>query len=151
MQVGCGFSRTDHWTSWSSYFLCNFSPCLQLLPIAEVDGRPSHSELQRNDSFVTPPIDSCCNTRCRPGNWVNKLPTYVSMSICHVLFGTKLNWLLLCVPLAIVGAQGVFGHVSSLNVFQRSSSVLSLPSLQSYESLIVFHCVLHIFIVLEYC
>jgi hypothetical protein len=92
--------------------------------MAIVEGvAPSDSVLHRDDSFLKdelvlqgrPSIDTCCNTRCRPGIWVNELPTYVSMSMCYVLFGTKLNWLLLCVPLAIIGAQGVFGHVSPMN------------------------------------
>ncbi|KAG0613692.1 hypothetical protein M758_6G122400 [Ceratodon purpureus] len=91
---------------------------LELMAIVEGGAPPSDSVLHRTDSFLKdeltprarPPIDTCCNTRCRPGSWINKLPTYVSRSMCHVLFGTKLNWLLLCVPLAIIGAQGVFGH-----------------------------------------
>lgn len=90
---------------------------LELMAIVE-GVAPSDSVLHRDDSFLKdelvlqgrPSIDTCCNTRCRPGIWVNELPTYVSMSMCYVLFGTKLNWLLLCVPLAIIGAQGVFGH-----------------------------------------
>lgn len=83
--------------------------------MALVEGAPPPT-LHRNDSFLMdelvrgPSMGACCSMRSRPGNWVNKLPKYISRSMCHVLFGTKMNWLLLCVPLAMVGVQGVLGH-----------------------------------------
>lgn len=89
---------------------------LELMVLAE-EGTPQSSDsvLQRNEKeelglLARPP--PCCDSRCRPGNcsWLRKLPKYVIRSMSHVLFGTKLNWLLLSVPFAIVGAQGVFGH-----------------------------------------
>jgi len=92
---------------------------LQLMALVEEEApQTSDSMLQRDDKEelgLLARLPPCCNFRCRPGNgrWVSKLPTYVIRSMSHVLFGTKLNWLLLCVPFAIIGAQGVLGHVST--------------------------------------
>lgn len=82
---------------------------LELTALVESEAAQSSGSINM-EPMAHPP--SCCNFRCRPGNgtWISKLPTYISQSMSHVLLGTKLNWLLLCVPFAIIGAQGVFGH-----------------------------------------
>lgn len=86
--------------------------CVQLTALVDPDAAQSSGSI--NMEPMAHPGPSCCNFRRRPGNgtWISKLPTYISQSMSHVLLGTKLNWLLLCVPFAIIGAQGVFGHVS---------------------------------------
>ncbi|XP_024368652.1 vacuolar cation/proton exchanger 3 [Physcomitrium patens] len=85
---------------------------LELIALVEGTSSPLDSTLHRNDIFLKDELvrQPSCNMRDRPRSWMGKLPTYVSRSMGHVLFGTKLNWLLLCVPLAMIGGQGLFGH-----------------------------------------
>lgn len=88
---------------------------LELRGLVEENAPPSDSRLHGNDSVKSDlahtPGAICCNTRCRPRSRITKLPTYVSRSMYHVLFGTKLCWLLLCVPVAVIGVSfGVLGH-----------------------------------------
>uniref|UniRef100_A0A7I4A1K2 Vacuolar cation/proton exchanger n=1 Tax=Physcomitrium patens TaxID=3218 RepID=A0A7I4A1K2_PHYPA len=94
-----------------------FTECFRypLRGLVEENAPPSDSRLHGNDSVKSDlahtPGAICCNTRCRPRSRITKLPTYVSRSMYHVLFGTKLCWLLLCVPVAVIGVSfGVLGH-----------------------------------------
>jgi hypothetical protein len=48
--------------------------------------------------------------------WVCKLPKDLLQSLRYVILGTKLNVLLLCVPLAMLGVQLNFGHVISFPI-----------------------------------
>jgi hypothetical protein len=48
--------------------------------------------------------------------WVCKMPKDLLQSLRYVILGTKLNVLLLCVPLAMLGVQLNFGHVISFPI-----------------------------------
>ncbi|XP_024375437.1 vacuolar cation/proton exchanger 3 isoform X2 [Physcomitrium patens] len=83
----------------------------QLMALVEGASPPSDSTLLRNDSYRNDAMmGSCCNRRNRLRCRMSRLLTCISRSICPVLFGTKLNWLMLCVPMALIGGQGLFGH-----------------------------------------
>ncbi|CAM6007723.1 unnamed protein product [Sphagnum balticum] len=51
-----------------------------------------------------------CRRWMKCGGWVCKLPKDLLQSLRYVILGTKLNVLLLCVPLAMFGVQLNFGH-----------------------------------------
>lgn len=88
----------------------------QLIALVEEAPLMSESRLHRDSSFSEDhefsPMETRCESRARGGNWVDKLPTYLYWSMYHVVCGTKLNCLLLCVPVAIIAAQLNVGHVS---------------------------------------
>jgi hypothetical protein len=57
-----------------------------------------------------------CRRWMKCGGWVCKLPKDLLQSLRYVILGTKLNVLLLCVPLAMLGVQLNFGHVISFPI-----------------------------------
>ena len=107
------------------------------LSSSSTEKRPFVDSLHRNDSFLKeeherPQTQGCCDSllkeeherpqsqgcwhsTVRRGGWVRKLPVYILRSMVHVVFGTKLNFLLLCIPLAMVAVHFNLEHVSLFN------------------------------------
>nr|XP_024394970.1 vacuolar cation/proton exchanger 3-like isoform X2 [Physcomitrium patens] len=88
---------------------------LELMALRE--GVPQHSDsiLYKSNNctneLVRPPMQSCCITTFSLGSWICKFPAHLCGRMCPVLFGTKLNCLLLCVPFAVIGVSfGILGH-----------------------------------------